>query len=54
MAATLNRTNWEGTIDKVFKQKPELLVKGVGYLGKSFQAAGIASVNGHTVNRDSD
>lgn len=54
MADTLNRMYQEGLIDKVLKQKPETVVRSVGYLGKSFQAEGIASVNGHTVNGNSN
>lgn len=53
MAATLNRMPWAGLIDKVFQQKPKATLKGTECLRKSFQAEGIASVNGHTANRDS-
>lgn len=48
MAAALNGMYWGGLIDDtVFQQKPELVLKGMGYLGKSFQWEGIASINSY-------
>ena len=47
MAAALNGMSWEGLTGTVFPQKPELVVRGMGYLGKSLQAEGIVSVNSY-------
>lgn len=47
MAGTLSRMYWEGLISKESRKLLEMVVKGVGYLGKSIKAEGIASVNGH-------
>lgn len=52
MAAPLNRMCWEGLINKVCQQKPEVGVRGIECLGKSFRAEGIASINDDTAHRD--
>lgn len=46
---------WEGLIKWYLSRKlTEVVAKGIEYLERSFQAEGTTSVNGHTVNRDSD
>lgn len=47
MVGILSRMYWEGFISKESRKLMEMVVKGVGYFGKSIKVEGIVSVNGY-------